>query len=33
MNLMVNRSADSLPKPFAPLYFRLLTRAHCKRTP
>jgi D-alanyl-D-alanine carboxypeptidase len=29
--LMVNQSAESLPKPFAPLYFRLLTRAFCQR--
>ena len=28
--LMVNQSAESLPKPFAPLYFRLLTRAFCQ---
>jgi len=28
--LMVNQNAESLPKPFAPLYFRLLTRAFCQ---
>ena len=28
--LMVNQSAESLPKPFAPLYFRLLARAFCQ---
>jgi D-alanyl-D-alanine carboxypeptidase len=27
--LMVNEDAGSLPKPFAPLYFRLLARAYC----
>lgn len=28
--LMVNESAESLPKRFAPLYFRLLTSAYCQ---
>jgi hypothetical protein len=27
--LMVNEDAGSLPKPIAPLYFRLLARAYC----
>jgi D-alanyl-D-alanine carboxypeptidase len=31
--LMVNQSAESLPKAFAPLYFRLLSNAYCERTP
>jgi D-alanyl-D-alanine carboxypeptidase len=31
--LIVNESAESLPKPFAPLYLHLLTRAFCQRTP
>jgi D-alanyl-D-alanine carboxypeptidase len=31
--LMVNQSAESLPKRFAPLYFRLLTGAYCQRQP
>ncbi|HEY2371436.1 MAG TPA: serine hydrolase domain-containing protein [Gaiellaceae bacterium] len=28
--LMVNKDAGSLPKPFAPLYFRLLANAYCQ---
>jgi ornithine cyclodeaminase/alanine dehydrogenase-like protein (mu-crystallin family) len=31
--LMVNESAESLPKQFAPSYFRLLASAYCQRTP
>jgi hypothetical protein len=33
MNLTTTRSADSVSKPFAPLYFPLLTRADCTTTP